>query len=113
MAYRTEKFSFRFLALTDQMVADLREVQPRVKSRKSYNRPGFFTGVFLLEDGEDYDWICSFIARHGINEGDHDIFVSLSTDSDSAMIDVPAFAMKLSRRVGGGMTFSFTVLSED
>ncbi len=113
MAYRTERISFRFLALTEQMVADLLTAQPGVKSRSSYNRPGCFTGVFALEEGKDYDWICSFIAKYGISEGDHDIFVSLSTDSDSAIVSVPAFAMRLSCRVAGGMTFSFTVLSEE
>lgn len=112
MVYRNERVVFRFLALTKDMVANLREFQEGVDSRSSYNHPGYVTGTFLLQEGESYEWIESFIAKHGIREEEYDIFVSLSTDSDSEIVDVPAFAMALSRKVGGGMTFSFTVLSE-
>lgn len=113
MTYREETITFRFLALTDPAVADLQMLQVGVDSRRSFNRPGYLTGTFPLTDGENYDWIDQFINKHGIREEDYDVFVSLSTDSDSDIVGVPAFAMNLSRRVGGGITFSYTVLSEN
>lgn len=113
MAYRKEAIMFRFLALTEQMVADLRALQAGVDSRRSYNRPGHLTGTFSLTDGGDYSWIDQFIRKHEICEEDYDIFVSLSTDCDSDIVCVPTFAMSLSRRVGGGISFSYTVLAED
>ena len=113
MAYRKERVLFRFLALTKDIVADLRNFQGGIDSRNSHKHPGYVTGTFSLQEGEGYEWIEPFIAKHGIREDQYDIFVSISTDSDSEIVDVPTFAMRLSRRVGGGMTFSFTVLSED
>lgn len=113
MAYRTERIGFRFLVLTDQALVELRGFQEGVMSRPSRSAPGFVTGGFDLVEGRNYDWIGPFIAKHSLDASYYGLFVSLATDNDSDIMDVPHFALTLSRSVGGEISFSFTVLSED
>jgi hypothetical protein len=113
MAYRTVRIGFRFLALTEQALVELREFQDAVMSRSSLTNPGFVTGGFDLNEEKSYDWIGPFVAKHGIDESDYGLFVSLRTDSDSDMVTIPDFALNLSREIGGEIAFSFTVLSDE
>lgn len=111
--HRKDVFAFRFLALSPVTLEALRKLCPEAISRPVRKREGMVTGVFDLDGDHDYTWIKSFIDQHQIPECDYGLFVSVSTDSDSEIISLPKFAAEIFRAVGGGIDFSFTVLSED
>ena len=110
--HRKDVFAFRFLALSSSSLEELRKICPQAISRPVRRREGLVTGVFDLQVDQDYSWVKAFIAKHLVSENDYGLFVSVSTDSDSEIVSLPKFAADLFREVGGGIDFSFTVLSE-
>lgn len=113
MAYRDESVAWRFLALSPAQLTSLRRHCPDAISRPSRGREECVTGVFDLHESADYHWIGEFIEQHGIARHEYGLFVSISTSSDSEIVQVPEFALELVRKFGGMVHFSFTVLSED
>ncbi len=111
--HRKEVVAFRFLALRQSHLDELREIHPGVVSRPARKRDGLVTGVFDLQVAVDYSWIKPFIEQRQIPESDYGLFVSISTSSDSEIVSLPKFAADIFRRVGGGIDFSFTVLSDE
>jgi hypothetical protein len=111
--HRKDVFAFRFLALSPAHLNELREICPEAVSRPVRKREGLVTGVFDLRDDVDYSWIGSFIEERRISENDYGLFVSVSTSSDSEIISLPQFVADIFRKVGGGLDFSFTVLSDE
>jgi hypothetical protein len=111
--HRKDVFAFRFLALSPAHLNQLRQICADVVSRSARKREGLVTGVFDLRAGVDYSWIKQFIDEHRIPERDYGLFVSISTSSDSEIVSLPQFAADIFRQVGGGIDFSFTVLSDE
>lgn len=111
--HRKDVFAFRFLALSPAQLKELCEVCAEVVSRPARKKDGFVTGVFDLYADRDYSWVRPFIEEHGIPECDYGLFVSVSTSSDSEIVSVPQFVADIFRSVGGGLDFSFTVLSDE
>jgi hypothetical protein len=111
--HRKDVVAFRFLALLPAHLDELREIHPGVVSRPARKREGLVTGVFDLQSGVDYSWIGGFIDQRQIPESDYGLFVSISTSNDSDIVSLPQFAADIFRHVGGGIDFSFTVLSEE
>ncbi len=46
-------------------------------------------------------------------ELNHNFFISVSTESDSEIIDVPNFVVECIRNIGGGLVFSFTCIWDE
>ncbi|MBA3424478.1 MAG: hypothetical protein H0U04_08010 [Rubrobacter sp.] len=109
----SEKQVFRFMHLTDDVLADLLEAvkgkegleAPRVNPQ--YGAPEKYA-VWDLEEGADYRWIKDFVQMNGIDEDTYGVLISLVTEEESGKIRAPRFVIDLSREVGGVIDFSFT-----
>ena len=67
-----------------------------------------------MEPTGNYDWIADAIREHHLDERDFGLFMSLVTDRDTDIAEVPAFARACSfQRVGGWLEFSFTCVGPD
>jgi hypothetical protein len=106
-----EEFWFRFLFLNDAQVAALKEHAPDAGARANRTRPDRLCGSFQLEAGQSYDWLPGLIRQWGVNEDEYGVFVSLVTEHDSEIVDVPPYVLDLHKRIGGQIWFSFTVVS--
>ncbi|VAW79570.1 hypothetical protein MNBD_GAMMA15-1281 [hydrothermal vent metagenome] len=98
--------SFRFLALTAVQAEDLVNEVDLSKYRAHFSDPCFVGRIPLSKDtmGE----IVAFFKKHQIIEESCDIFLSISTGSDTEIWDVPNIVNQMLKNIDCPLTFSFT-----
>jgi hypothetical protein len=110
--YRDYEFSestcFRFLCLTDAQAAELSKGISGAECRKSKDN-SFNVGVVELRE-EVIGLIINFYRLHGVARNDCDIFLSLTTESDSEIWEAPTLVNEILRSVDCRLTFSFTCI---
>lgn len=99
--------SFRFLALTPKQGQDLKtaipgsELAQHFKTRK-------VVGCVPLNGRTRIEPIICFAEAHGLKSKECDIFVSVSTDRDTLLVDVPRIVNQIIKAMDCQVVFSFT-----
>ena len=104
----SESTSFRFLCLTDAQAAELSKGISGAECRKRKDN-SFNVGVVELRE-EVIDSIINFYRLHDVDLKDCDIFLSLTTESDSEIWEAPKLVNQILRFVDCRLTFSFTCI---
>ena len=102
----SESTSFRFLCLTDAQAAELSKAISGAECRKGKDN-SFNVGVVELRE-EVIGSIISFYRLNDVALKDCDIFLSLTTESDSEIWEAPELVNEILRSVNCRLTFSFT-----
>lgn len=113
MADKRERVGFRFFRLSKDQADEVAKLYPKVSIRPSRVSAEHYVVSWWLQETETYDWLMDFLAEAKLGYEDYGLFVSLRTDSDSDIIRVPQFALELSRRVGGVVDFSYTIIEQE
>ena len=103
-----ESTSFRFLCLTDAQAAELSKGISGAECRKRKDN-SFNIGVVELRE-EVIGSIVNFYRLHNVALKDCDIFLSLTTESDSEIWEAPKLVNEILRSVDCRLTFSFTCI---
>jgi hypothetical protein len=106
--FRT-KVSFRFLELTELQSKRLSKVIESAKTHAHYEKLCFvgsieLTKLSLLE-------IISFYSREKIDIDTCDIFVSICSESDSEIWEVPFLVNEMLKQINCKLTYSFTCVA--
>ncbi len=104
-----ERIYFRFFNLDKRLVDYITRIEPEAKKQTSHKGDDHVVS-FRLTSHSDLSWIPGFITKNEIQGKDYGIFVSVLTEYDTRMVDVPRQIVELVRNVGGGIVFSFTVV---
>jgi hypothetical protein len=107
---KRERVGFRFFRITKAQVDEISKLYPRANVKPARNDVDKYVVFWWLQETERYEELADFIGKANLHEEDYGLFVSLRTDYDSGVIRVPQFALNLSRRVGGVIDFSYTVV---
>jgi hypothetical protein len=107
---KRERVAFRFFRLTKAQVDEVARLYPMADVRRARIEADKYVVSWWLQDTETYEELAGFINGALLCEEDYGLFVSLRTDYDTDIIRVPQFALNLSRRVGGVIDFSYTVV---
>ena len=104
--------AIRFIVDTMEDVELLKVQFPQynIKSRQYYKDKTKNVISIKLEDGLDLQPLEKYIQDYS-GRLNHDFFISVSTGSDSEIIDVPDFVVECIRKIGGKVCFSFTSIS--
>ena len=100
--------SFRFLALTPKQGQYLADAFP-ASELGGHFKTGKVVGCVPLNSRTKVDSIIAFAAKYGLKPKACDIFVSVSTDSDTQIVDVPKIVNRIIKDFDCQMTFSFTL----
>lgn len=103
------EISFRFLHLSLESARRLEKLH-RAVTVKKHKRDGDLGAYFTLDENLDYNWLQEFIEEEKIPGTEFDIFVSLVTEDDTWIVEVPSFVVVLVRQIGGRITFSCTTV---
>lgn len=108
---RTLDFSLRFISVSipevqpilDGLPSDIARVRPYHKDKSK------MVIVLDLKESLDYEALSASINQNA--DGlDYDIFVSVRSESDSEIIDIPDHVVGLVRETKSRLTFSFTIV---
>ncbi len=110
---KRERVGFRFFRLSRDQVDKVAKIYPKASIRPSRVGSEHYVVSWWLEEIETYDWLMDFLTEAKLGYEDYGLWVSLRTDSDSDIIRVPQFALELSRRVGGVIDFSYTIIGQE
>lgn len=107
---REEEYSLRFINVSLKSIELLRAGMPEciLKSRRYYKDRSHYVGVIDLSEDLNYAQIEKFLDEY-TNEMDYDIFVSISSSSDSEIVDIPVYIVDFIRNTNSRLTFSYTV----
>jgi hypothetical protein len=109
---RRERFSFRFIALSDAAVDALRRALPDAPLR-TRKHDTHTTAVIDLSETLDLDPLYAFIDESGAPPSSYGVWISVVTASDHSGVSVPPHVLDLIRRTRGGVDFSFVALGPD
>jgi hypothetical protein len=98
---------FRFLALTPKQAKDLKAAFPSCELGRHF-KTGRLVGCIALNSRSKIDPVVSFKTAHEVKAKDCDVFVSLLTDNDTGIINVPDVVNRLIREIDCRIVFSFT-----
>ena len=107
----TKRFTYRLLALTSDQIRELSESSPGVRVRPHWRRPNLFVATIPLRDEKDCDLARQVATVLCPEHIDHDVFVSITTESDTIIVDVPGFILTFVSEIGCGISFSCTLLT--
>jgi hypothetical protein len=110
--FHREKFTFRFLELTDGAVARLRASLPDVDLRIHPRDTGNVV-TFVIEDGLDRKALYSFLDSEPLDAKSYSIWVSVVSSSDHDGVYLPEHVLEIIRRTRGGVDFSFVGCLDD
>jgi hypothetical protein len=109
MNERLERVGFRFFRLTKLQADEVIQLYPGAKIRPTRKEEEHYVVSLWLQENERYEDLVKFVAEAGLQEEEYGLFVSVRTDFDTGIVRAPQFALRLSRRVGGVVDFSYTV----
>lgn len=109
--YRKERFSFRFINLSEQLAAAIRHALPNVrfKAPKS-SLPQSGSGLVLSFDLDEMMDLAPLLAVLGelpLSPGTYGVWISLCTSADHGGVAVPPYILELIRATRCGVDFSF------
>jgi hypothetical protein len=107
---KRERVGFRFFRLTKVQADKISTLYQGANVRPARDDADKYVVSLWLQDTGRYDELAGFIGEANLCEEDYGIFVSLRTDDDTDIIRIPQFALNLSRRVGGVIDFSYTIV---
>jgi hypothetical protein len=99
--------SFRFLTLTPKQGLDLKASIPGSELGRHFKSKKL-VGCVPLTGRTRIVSIIDFAEAHGLKPKDCDIFVSVSTEKDTLIVDVPRIVNQMIRRMDCQVVFSFT-----
>ena len=99
--------SFRFLTLTPKQGQDLKASIPGSELGRHFKTKKV-VGCVPLTGRTRIESIIDFAAAHGLKPEDCDIFVSVTTDRDTLIVDVPRIVNKIISEMDCQVVFSFT-----
>lgn len=104
-------FSLRFISISMQDVQSiLDELPSEIVSVRPYCKDKSKLVVVLdLNENLDYEALSTSIKKKA-SDLDYDIFVSVTSEADSEIIDIPDYVVNLVRKTNSRLTFSFTVV---
>ena len=107
---RVEDYSLRFINVSLEDVEPMKDFFPKevFSIRRYFKDRSRYVAVVDLKEGLDYRAIERFMREH-VQGVDCDVFVSVSTESDNEIVDVPAYVVDFIRKINSRLTFSFTV----
>ncbi len=100
--------SFRFLSLSRKQALEL-ERKFRFADFGKHFKTGESTASLNLEY-IDLEAVCSFLGETEIEVGATDIFISLVSEHDSRIVDVPSCVHEAIRTIGSKLVLSYTVV---
>jgi hypothetical protein len=109
---RTERFSMRLMALSEQRLQALRQALPGIELKVRQTAMGT-TAVFELSEDVDYEPLLAFLDNSHVDSKSYSVWVSVVTSSDHSGVSVPGYVLKLIRRTQGGLDFSFVSVGHD
>ncbi len=109
--YRKERFSFRFIGLSEDLAAKIRHSLATVtfKSPRS-SLPRSAAGLVLafdLNETMDLTRLYATLTELPVDPSMYSVWISLVTSTDHGGISVPAYVLDLIRRTKCGIDFSF------
>jgi hypothetical protein len=109
--YRKERFSFRFINLSEDMAARVRYVLPTVRfkaprSSLPQSGPGLVLS-FDLNETMDLAPLHAILSELTLSPGTYGVWISLVTSADHGGVAVPTYILDLVRETRCGIDFSF------
>ncbi len=109
--YRKERFSFRFINLSEQAATAIRQALPNVrfkapKSSLPQSGPGLVLS-FDLGETLDLSPLYAMLEKLTLSPGTYGVWISLRTSSDHGGVAVPTYILDLVRATRCGLDFSF------
>ncbi len=98
---------FRFLDLNAEQAKDLVSAIPGSRMGK-HHKTGAAVGCVTLGSADMVQPILSFIEKHTVPSEQCDVFVSIFTENDTELWDVPRVVNQLIKAVDCQLVFSFT-----
>ncbi|TLU61094.1 hypothetical protein FE810_15590 [Thalassotalea litorea] len=100
--------SFRFLKL-DKLQAYTLKHEVANSSFREHHKNNCYVGTVLLSES-CIDEINDFYVRQQVSLEDCDIFVSIVSEIDSNIVDVPTIVNRMLKYIDCKLTYSFTVV---
>jgi hypothetical protein len=112
MAYNNERTWFRFFSLSRDQGDNLRKTYfyDDIKAMANKSSPDRFTISIPLKESLALGPLREFISDEHLGSEDYGLFVSLVTDRETAIVEVPKFVRDFFKEVGGRIDFSFTIV---
>ncbi len=109
--YHKKKIWFRFFGLPEKSLPLLKLVLPETDLEiRKQKKTGALVVSFQLRRKSHCMKLCAFIRQNKIPPSKYGLWVSLITECPSGGVRVPDFAVKLLRRAGGKLDFSYTLV---
>ena len=100
--------SFRFLKL-DKLQAYTLKHEVANSSFREHHKNDCYVGTIQLSE-DNIDEINDFYVRQQVSLTDTDIFVSIVSELDSNIVDVPIIVNRMLKYIDCKLTYSFTVV---
>lgn len=100
---------FRFLSLDPAQAKELLAAFPGCRIGK-HHKTGEAVGCVRLDSVDTIPAIVAFMTKHAVPEKQCDVFLSVFTESDTELWDVPRVVNRLLQSVDCQMVFSFTAM---
>ncbi len=98
---------FRFLSLTAEQADNLKQIISDCEIDNHFEN-GCKCGCISLDSIEKLDLIVQFKNEHCISNDECDIFLSIATENDTEIWDVPSIVNDAIKRIDCKLVFSFT-----
>lgn len=100
--------SFRFLKL-DKLQAYTLKREIAFSSFREHHKDEHFVGIVQLSEKSIHE-INDFYVRQQVSLADCDIFISVVSEFDSNIVDIPNVVNKMLKYIDCKLTYSFTVV---
>ncbi|WP_300159646.1 hypothetical protein [Solidesulfovibrio sp.] len=109
-SYRSEKFIFRVIGASDELVENVLNVlgDSLVRVNNYYKNKDIVVVSVEIKQGVDYSEFVSLVKNSKIEKKKCGLFASLVTDRDSSGISVPDFVLDIFFEIGYSLDFSYT-----
>ncbi len=103
--------SIRFIVSSpeDAKLLKMQFPQYNIQNRKYFKDKTKHVITVELEDGLDLQPLEKYVHDYS-GRLNHDFFISVSTESDSEIVEVPSYVVECIRNIGGKVNFSFTCI---
>lgn len=102
------KFLFKMEGLSQNQIDSLRFANRTVSCRYFQRSQKIYANIPLM-DNTDYSWLKVFLKQNGISEENCRISISLTTEKDSAIHNLPDFVLRFIKEFGGYIEFSIAI----
>ena len=111
------KCSFRIMGLSESNLSGLENKHIDKLEKYNYRKGSDYKNrskkslILLLNEKIKYEFLQNLIDE-SLSDISYDFFISVCSDEQTAIIDIPQYILDLYKEVGGKMCFSYTCIFE-